>query len=386
MKPDRGAWNLDRPIEVSAYYHTGDPVVRARKPLTDKPKAAELFCGCGGFSAGFEMAGFECVLGADIHKPSIATFARNHPGASTVLGDLRTVASETVQELCVRNLDVLLAGIPCQGFSLNNRKRHSHDKRNFLFEELLRFVQALQPQTVVVENVTGLRSANGGSFVEAIEQGFQNLGYQVHHRVLNAAHYGVPQTRSRVVFVAIRSSEPFSWPCPTHGPNLQPLVTVAEAIGDLPPLTHGHSADRYSRAPATAYQLLMRQGGIELLNHQAPKHPEATVQRIARTVPGQPMYVAFKQRIRLDPNAPSPTQVSGGIRPQFQFGHPDQARGLTVRERCRIQSFPDRYFIEGGTVQGRVQTGNAVPPLLAKAIAEAVLAHLRVEARELVPH
>jgi DNA (cytosine-5)-methyltransferase 1 len=111
-------------------------------------------------------------------------------------------------------------------------------------------------------------------------------------------------------------------------------------------------------------------------NHTAPNHPKATVEKIKNTKPGEPMYERFKQRIRLDWNILSPTQVSGGIRPQFQLGHPEDARGLTIRERCRIQSFPDDFIVKGGTVQARVQTGNAVPPLLAKAVGLAIKKYL----------
>ena len=112
----------------------------------------------------------------------------------------------------------------------------------------------------------------------------------------------------------------------------------------------------------------------QLFNHCSPKHPKETIEKIASTRQGEPMYPKFKQRIRLNENAPSPTQLAGGIRPQFQFGHPTQPRGLSIRERARIQSFPDSYKFCGGTVQERVQTGNAVPPLMiyniAKLIAE----------------
>lgn len=115
----------------------------------------------------------------------------------------------------------------------------------------------------------------------------------------------------------------------------------------------------------------------KLVNHKAPNHPDDTIKKIASTKPGKPMYPKFKQRIRLAWDILSPTQVSGGIRPQFQFGHPEDTRGLSVRERCRLQSFPDNFTIEGGTVQGRVQTGNAVPPLLAQAVAKALLIYLK---------
>jgi DNA (cytosine-5)-methyltransferase 1 len=107
-----------------------------------------------------------------------------------------------------------------------------------------------------------------------------------------------------------------------------------------------------------------------------PNHPLETIEKIKNTKPGEPMYPKFKQRIRLAWDIQSPTQVSGGIRPQFQFGHPEDARGLTIRERCRIQSFPDDFIVKGGIVQGRVQTGNAVPPLLAKALAQAIKEYL----------
>jgi len=116
--------------------------------------------------------------------------------------------------------------------------------------------------------------------------------------------------------------------------------------------------------------------GNKLTNHRAPNHPKAVVDLIGSTKPGFPLYAKFKQRIRLSWEIQSPTQVSGGIRPSFQFGHPQDSRGLTIRERCRLQSFPDNFEVSGGIVQGRVQTGNAVPPLLAKAIGLAIKKYL----------
>ena len=147
----------------------------------------------------------------------------------------------------------------------------------------------------------------------------------------------------------------------------------------MPPLEAGQRKNEYDEAPVTEYQKHMRGNCRILKNHSAPNHPQEVIKKIASTKPGMPMYSKFKQRIRLNPNEPSPTQVSGGIRPQFQFGHPTQARGLSVRERCRIQSFPDSFEIFGGIVQGRIQTGNAVPPLLAKAIARQIIRSLKGE-------
>ena len=252
--------------------------------------------------------------------------------------------------------------------------------QNFLFKEFIRFVEHLKPRAVVVENVSGMRSAGNGSFVKEIEQAIAKAGgMHVHSRMLSAQDYGVPQKRNRLIFVGLKEGVfDFDRVVKTHGPGTdKPFVTIKEAIGDLPLLGNSEVAHRYACGAMCSYQKEMRRQAPKVLhNHRAPKHPAATVRRIAKTAPGKPMYPRFKQRIRLDWNGLSPTQVSGGIRPQFQFGHPSDPRGLTIRERCRLQSFPDRFIVEGGLVQGRIQTGNAVPPLLAKAVALALKTYL----------
>jgi DNA (cytosine-5)-methyltransferase 1 len=204
----------------------------------------------------------------------------------------------------------------------------------------------------------------------------RDLGYIVTSRILDARDFGVPQHRRRVFFVGRLPGWSFEWPLPTHGDGRAPPVTVWEAIGDLPALEAGGAAGAYIGPPHSPYAASMRVGAGCLTNHEAPRHPPATIDRIARTAPGEPMYARFRQRIRLHPDRPSPTIVSGGIRPQCQYGHPTQPRGLTVREQARLQSFPDRYHFEGGTTQGRVQTGDAVPPLLATRIAERIASGL----------
>jgi DNA (cytosine-5)-methyltransferase 1 len=156
------------------------------------------------------------------------------------------------------------------------------------------------------------------------------------------------------------------------------VLTVRDAIGDLPPLAAGQSKTKYGKSPTSALAKKLRGKQDVLLNHEAPNHPQATIDRIAATKPGAPLYDSFRQRIRLSWELPSPTQLSGGIRAQFQFGHPSQARGLTIRERCRIQTFPDHIWVSGGLVQARVQTGNAVPPILAEQIAKSIIKALRI--------
>ena len=372
----------ERFTEENMYYYHDEPIIDKSEFIDNgKPIVVELFCGCGGTSCGFEMAGYNIAVGVDIHEPSIKTFKKNHPHCSTILGDIRVINPEDISKLVNgKRIDVLIGGVPCQGFSLNNKKRNANDERNYLYLEFLRFVKALKPRTVVVENVSGMRSTKNGEFVKNIENEISKAGnYKVKSQMLNAADYGVPQKRQRLIFVGVEGKKYFSFEdmIKTNGPGTgNEYITVKEAIGDLPSLKNDEEKTKYKCEPFSDYQKLMRKGVKELSCHKAPKHPEDTIKKIAETKPGEPMYPKFKQRIRLAWDIQSPTQVSGGIRPQFQFGHPEDNRGLTIRERCRIQSFPDWFIIEGGIVQGRVQTGNAVPPLLAMAVANELKKYL----------
>ncbi len=368
------AWDKSVKVEENMYYWHKEPVIiKGNNVFTPKPAVVEFFCGCGGTSLGFEMAGFEAILGVDIHQPSIQTFKKNHPACTAILGDIKKVTPAMVLDVLEgRQVDVLIGGVPCQGFSLNNRKRHEADERNFLYREFVRFARAIQPKAIVLENVSGMRSAANGEFVRNIEQELgEAIGTTVKSQMLYAPDYGVPQKRQRLIFVGIRGQVfDFAQIQKTHQPGH--YVTVRDAIGDLPSLGPQEEKTTYRSGLVSSYQRLMRQGATVLTNHVAPNHPPGTIAKIRNTQPGQPMYPKFKQRIRLAWDAQSPTQVSGGIRPQFQFGHPEDARGLTIRERCRLQSFPDTFQVVGGIVQGRVQTGNAVPPLLAKAVGLAI--------------
>jgi len=343
--------------------------------MPEVPSHLDLFCGPGGFALGFEWAGFKPILGLDIHPPSVATYERNHPDAATILSDIRKVSNSDLERKLRAAPLVITAGVPCEGFSMSNRNRNRFvDERVFLFVEFLRVVEYFEPPYIVLENVSALTRHSNGFFKNEIEGGMRALGYQVEAKVLNAVDYGVPQRRRRVFFVGWKPEWSFFWPEAQHGSSKgqAPLVTVWDAIGDLPPLDSDQEVERYSAPPTSTYSALMRGDCRFLTNHRAPKHPPDTIAMIGTTVPGEPMYPKFKQRIRLRADMPCPTLVSGGIRPQFHYGHPTQPRGLSVRERARIQSFPDRYFFEGGVVQGRVQTGDAVPPLMSKAIAQKI--------------
>ena len=376
-------WARGSPVEESRDVWKGKPVIFEREKALPKSGlfAVELFCGCGGTSIGLEMAGMVCAVGCDILGPAIRTYRSVHPRAAAILGDVRAVDPETIVELLNgRPVDVLVGGFPCQGFSLSNRKRHDADPRNRLFEQFVRFAKALKPRAVLAENVSSIRSAGAGTVVESILKGLSDaIEADVQAEVFNAADFGVPQTRRRIIFMGVRGQKsPITAVERTHGEGRLPWVTVGEAISDLPRLLSGQTSSEYASAPKNEFQRLMRaeSDGI-LMNHEAPNHPQGTIDRIGNTKPGQPMYPAFKQRIRLHQQRPSPTQVCGGIRPQFQFGHPSDARGLTIRERARMQSIPDHVNFAGGLVQGRVQTGNAVPPLMARALGKALACSLR---------
>ncbi|MGL4669634.1 MAG: DNA cytosine methyltransferase, partial [Methanobacteriaceae archaeon] len=226
------------------------------------------------------------------------------------------------------------------------------------------------------------KSMGNGKVVEEVESQIVRAGrdngknYKVDHKILNAADYGVPQLRKRLIFIGASENYGIRWPKKIFN-SAKDYLTIKDAIGDLPSLKPNEEKVEYKFESTYNYQKLMRGNCEKIINNKAPNHPKATIERIKNTVPGEPMYPNYKQRIRLQWDNPSPTQVSGGIRPQFQFGHPEDDRGLTIRERARIQSFPDNYEFLGGTVQGRVQTGNAVPPLLAKAIAKELLKELK---------
>lgn len=369
----------DYSVELSPYYWLKEPIVNKKKfkASVNKYNVVDLFCGAGGISCGFGYTNrFNILLGADIFIPAMKTFQTNHSNTTTILGDVRHVTDAMYQDAIGGNkVHVVTAGVPCQGFSLSNKKRHKEDERNFLFLEVMRFVELFSPDVVLIENVSGMKSMDKGSFVEEIEKALRKHGYKVDHAMLNAAEFGVPQHRKRLIFLAYKDKPGMNdvkFPEPTHGEGLKPYITIKEALGDLPMIESGEESAEYTQKPETEYQKFLFSKYNQLHNHKAPKHPHETIQKIASTKPGHPIYPKFKQRIRLAWDIQSPTQVAGGIRSQFQFGHPEKSRGLTIRERARIQSFPDDYVFEGGVVQGRVQTGNAVPPLLAKALGDKI--------------
>ena len=381
-------WDKNIPVEKSSYLNNNSLIYYNLESVSFDKNALnmlDLFCGAGGFSVGTSWAGFQTVFGIDYLEPAMKTWVYNHPNSIGCLGDIKKLNPKELKKMLkakgINKIHLLTGGVPCQGFSRANRKHNDNDERNFLFLEYMRFVKEFQPEYIILENVSGMRSTAGGKFEEEIKKYMIKLGYTPTVKLVNAADYGVPQIRKRLLFVGINNKtnykKPFVFPKPKF---VHKHRTVNDAISDLPKLKNNEKKESYSTSNLTEYQkLMMGLGNIKgikkpnkLENHISPNHPKETIEMIKKTKQGMPMYKNFKQRIRLDYSQPSPTQLAGGIRPQFQFGHPKQDRGLSIRERARIQSFPDCYVFKGGIVQERVQTGNAVPPLLIYYIANEI--------------
>ena len=330
----------------------------------------DLFCGCGGLSLGFEMAGFNVKLAIDNWEDALVTYRKNHKGTPTLNADLLTQNPKDVQEqFAINDLDVIIGGPPCQGFSVAG-KRIIDDDRNKLYKSFVRFVQYFQPKAFVMENVPNILSIGGGMVKEAILKDFSDLGYEVSYKVLMASDYGVPQNRRRAIFVGLRGQS-FDFP----ERNVLSAVTTFEALSDLPE-TSVADGDDYPCKPQSDYQSMIRQGATALYNHQITLHSDETKRIIAMVPDGgnykclpESMWSLRKVHIawtRMDSKKPCFT-IATGHRHHFHYLY---NRIPTVRESARIQSFPDSFMFLGSKTSQYKQVGNAVPPLMAYAIAK----------------
>jgi DNA (cytosine-5)-methyltransferase 1 len=359
----------------------------------------DLFCGAGGLSEGFRQAGFEVLVGNDFDARAGETFSATHDDAVFLPGPIQNwSASQFLEAASLKKgeLTVLVGGPPCQGYSVYNHQRGLHDERSSLYREYLRIVEGVSPEWVVLENVTGMTSAGQGGAVLAIVEGLQSLGYRVESKILRAEEYGVPQERRRLVFVGSRVGAEIPWPAKTHGPGLAPFVSVRDAISDLPALANGE--DRgivpYSHGPRSAFQAAMR-GACELVtNHSATKLSAINQARMShipqggswRDIPFELLPAGMKKAKRSDHTKRYGRLRWDGLSSTIltkcdvhwgAYIHPAQERSLTVREAARFQSFPDWFEFKGSRTEQFVQVGNAVPPVLGKAIAEGLLSKIR---------
>src|ERR1700677_1888508 len=335
--------------------------------------AIDLFCGAGGLSEGFRQAGFHVLAGNDLDEAAGATFAATHPEAMFLPGPIEKYTAKDflkAAHLKAGQLDCLIGGPPCQGFSVYNHQRGMEDERSGLYREYLRVVDALRPRWIVLENVTGITSAGNGAAVHAIIKGLNKLGYAVEHQILKAEEYGVRAERRRIVFIGTNTGAAIRFPDPTYGEGRLPLVSVRDAISDLPALKNGEDKGvrRYVSAPKCEYQRQLRGNAAEVHNHAAPLLAKINVERMKyipeggswRDVP-VPLLPKGMQRARrcdhtkrygrLRWNGQASTILTKCDLHWGAYIHPAQDRILTVREAARFQSFPDSFHFMGSRTE-----------------------------------
>lgn len=343
----------------------------------DKYNVIDLFCGCGGLSLGFEQAGYNILLGIDSWKDALETFKYNHKNSEVLCADLSSLPPEDVEKkINHQHVDVIIGGPPCQGFSIAG-KHIVDDERNKLYKSFVRMVDHFKPKAFVLENVPNILSIGGGIVKNAIIEDFEKLGYTVVNKVLLASNYGVPQNRRRAIFVGLINGQKYEYPEPTT--NVP--ITTWEAISDLPKESV-EEGGKYPTEPLSDYQRLMRANSNSLYNHEITIHNDKTKEIIAMVPDGgnyKDLPKALQQTrkvhiawTRLSSTKPSITIDTG----HFHHFHYLYNRVPTVRESARLQSFPDDFIFLCGKTSKLKQVGNAVPPLMARAIAEQLIKYI----------
>lgn len=380
----------------------------------------DLFSGCGGFSLGLEWAGLKCLAAIDFNESAIETFRVNHPHVPHALvKDLTKFSPKDLDKLLgSQGVDVLVGGPPCQGFSrarqvdgANHGGRLVQDSRRDLYKEFLRFVVYYQPAVFVMENVPGIKSAAGGEFFTRVQVESRELGYRVIPYEVQAWRFGVPQKRVRQLIIGTRRELPLFIPDryirPTHADpsaevqeGLEPAVTLGEAIGDLPEIYAGDEQfeRRYDKAARQShlrrygrryiYDVLRANKTATLTGHASRPHSlrdmrdfvrlregETSRQALARGVEMEFPYDRenFKDRYTKQHRDQLCSTIVAHLKKDgLMFIHPTQIRSLTPREAARIQSFPDTFVFPAERTNSYAQIGNAVPPLVGKAMGLAI--------------
>jgi DNA (cytosine-5)-methyltransferase 1 len=335
----------------------------------------DLFSGCGGMSFGFESVGFQTLLGIDNNDLALETFKNNHPRASVECCDISTAKPSSILKLHnIEKIDGIIGGPPCQGFSISG-KRDPNDPRNKLYQNYMEYVKMLRPAFFVMENVPNLASMEDGKILASIVSDFGKLGYRVNHKILLASDFGVPQNRRRIIIVGIKNGKhDFNFPNPLKNQK----VTTWDALSDLPEFDVIDGA-KYNKKAISAYQEIMRINSFGIWNHETIKHSESTIATIS-LVPDGGNYKSLPEELwntrkvniawtRMNSKLPSFT-IDTGHNHHFHY---KWNRVPTARESARIQSFPDTFHFVGKKADHLRQIGNAVPPILAKAIAASIL-------------
>ena len=343
-------------------------------------KIIDLFSGVGGLSLGFEWAGFETIASIDVWGDAIDTYNHNRKNKCGIETDI-TLFNKDIKKF-IKNTKItgVIGGPPCQGFSTarlsdaSSKIEGINESRNQLYLEFYKTVKAIDPDFFLIENVRGMVTLDKGAFVKDIHIRFGRLGYEIVHEIINAADYGVPQSRRRVFFIGLKSKK-FEFP-----KKREIHVTSHEALSDLPSALLNTT---YKSVPKNDFQKLMRKDSSIVMNHEQTKHSEKTIEIISlipdggsiKSLPAKFWEVrkfnkAFQ---RMNSRQPSLT-IDTGHRNYFHF---KENRIPTVRESARIQSFPDSFEFLGSKTSQYMQVGNAVPPLLAYEIALQIKKYLK---------
>lgn len=354
-----------------------------------KPRVIDLFAGVGGLSLGFEKKGFDVVL-ANEYDASIATsYIANHKNTKMIVGDITSLDLEDTFGKLAGTIDVVIGGPPCQGFSQKGQRKTIHDERNFLFKYYVSVVELVKPKYFVMENVPNLLTAEGGYFRHEIEELFNKLGYSLEYGVLNASDYGIPQNRRRAVIIGKLDGDAPKLPVPKRN-----NVTIWDAISDLAYLESGEGSEEqeYKYPAESDYEKMLRKDSSKLFNHVATKHSPLALERLALIPPNAGREVLPEEHLTKSIYSGTWTrmkkdEISVTITTRFdtpssgKFTHPFLNRAITVREAARIQSFPDNFHFVGNKGSQMKQVGNAVPPLLAAAIAEVIMNDIKEETK-----
>jgi len=367
----------------------------------------DLFCGAGGLSLGFVQEGFYAALANDIEECCVDTYAHNHPETPRdhiILGDIRNVVADLENLMANEDVDIVVGGPPCQGFSMANRQRLIDDPRNYLYKNYIEVVKKLRPKFFVMENVKGMLSVAG-----QVKEDFQRIGYEVECKVFNAKDFGVPQNRERLIYIGNRigidnlkiieeidtiAQESKKYVLRDAICGLRPLKALGTRNStEIDSVESGGKIERNSEEIINDYLNLINTGRTipVVCNHKARYNNDRDIEiysrlfqgdrsddpKIADIMPYANRNDIFKDKyFKLEEDKVCKTITAHMKFDCNMYIHPTQARGLTPREAARVQSYPDDYFFRGSYTKTYMQIGNSVPPLLGRAIATVIKKYL----------
>jgi len=349
----------------------------------NKITVVDLFAGVGGLSYGFTHNDcFQVLLANEYNKDIAKAYTLNHPNVKMLVCDIKNLTAEMLKKELLSQIDIVVGGPPCQSYSTLG-KRQNDDRAN-LYKEYCRILTILKPKLFLFENVTGILSMNNGKLFRKVKECFKKIGYELKYQILNAADYGVPEIRERVILVGTKCKNTFEYPLPTHGnkTGLKPYVTLEDALSDLPILESGEENVEYASNPINEFQNFVHDSDI-LRDNQSPKNGELLL-KIMKALPDGgskddlPIEIRPKSGFRntyakMWWKRPAPTITRNFACPSSsRCIHPRDSRALTTREGARLQSFPDSYKFYGSKNIKNLEIGNAVPPLLSIVLAKQV--------------